>query len=656
MGNAREVALLALSACARQGAWSDGFLKRALRDSGMDSRDAALATRLCFGVLQNRILLDFYLSGLSRLPLRKLEERVLECLRLGAYQILFLDRVPDRAAVNESVNLARKYAKNPRSAGLVNGVLRGLVRQKESLPPPPDAAVQYSHPQWLADEFVRRLGREEAQALMAADNAQPPTMAQVNTGKASTAAAAERLRDEGVGVAPHPWLPDCLELSDTGSLERLESFRQGLFYIQDPAARLAVLAAGPEPGMKVLDACAAPGGKSFAAAIAMKNHGSILACDIHPHKQALIQAGAERLGLDCIQTQVLDGKCCKEEFLDKFDLVIADVPCSGLGIIRKKPDIRYKAPEPLENLPKVQAAILDNVARYVRPGSLDRHGCICPGGVLLYATCTLLERENEDVVRAFLDRHPNFTLEGFQVPGPFEGTDTGMLTCWPHRHNTDGFFFAKLRRLRAAYEIRPREGFGPFRLGMTEEEAEETCRRLGLPQAPQSFYLEYRDGRLSRIGLNADEDIRILYRGLELTRTHAEDVVAALSRESGLVCDCVDSELADTYDFPELGVELWRERVYHPKLLDRPEFQQLIAALPENLAYEQSHGWYFAQIWVQTDDFRAEFPLEPCRAPYDGGPWRSAPPHGPVPPEQMALVAPKYGLEPPAGPGGDERA
>ena len=216
MGNAREVALLALSACARQGAWSDGFLKRALRDSGMDSRDAALATRLCFGVLQNRILLDFYLSGLSRLPLRKLEERVLECLRLGAYQILFLDRVPDRAAVNESVNLARKYAKNPRSAGLVNGVLRGLVRQKESLPPPPDAAVQYSHPQWLADEFVRRLGREEAQALMAADNAQPPTMAQVNTGKASTAAAAERLRDEGVGVAPHPWLPDCLELSDTG--------------------------------------------------------------------------------------------------------------------------------------------------------------------------------------------------------------------------------------------------------------------------------------------------------------------------------------------------------------------------------------------------------------------------------------------------------
>ena len=191
---------------------------------------------------------------------------------------------------------------------------------------------------------------------------------------------------------------------------------------------------------------------------------------------------------------------------------------------------------------------------------------------------------------------------------------------------------------------------------MTEEEAEDTRRRQGLPQAPQSFYLEYRDGRLSRIGLNADEDIRILYRGLELTRTHAEDVVAALSRESGLVCDCVDSELADTYDFPELGVELWRERVYHPKLLDRPEFQQLIAALPENLAYEQSHGWYFAQIWVQTDDFRTEFPLEPGRAPYDGGPWRSAPPHGPATPEQMARVAPKYGLEPPAGPGGEERA
>ena len=436
MGAARQVALDALTACEKQGAWSDGYLKKAIKAAELDGRDAALATRLCFGVLQNRMLLDFYLSGLCATGLEKLETPIRSLLRLGAYQILYLDRVPDHAAVSEAVTLARRSAKNPRAAGLVNGVLRNLVRQKDALPEPPDPATRYSHPQWLVDEFTRRLGGEEAEALLRADNGEPPTCAQVNTLKTTPEALAAALAARGVEVRPHPWLPGCLLLRHTGSLEGLEEFQQGLFYIQDAAARLAVTAAGPRPGWKVLDACAAPGGKSFAAAIAMGDRGSVVSCDIHPHKEKLIQAGAARLGLTCIRTEVLDSKACKEEFLDSFDLVIADVPCSGLGIIRKKPDIRYKDPKPLENLPRVQAAILDNVARYVRPG-----------GVLLYATCTLLERENEGVVRAFLDRHLNFTLEGFQAPGPFEGTETGMLTCWPHRHNTDGFFFARLRRI-----------------------------------------------------------------------------------------------------------------------------------------------------------------------------------------------------------------
>lgn len=432
---AREAALRALVACEQQGAWSDGFLKKILRTAGLDSRDAALTTRLCFGVLQNRLLLDYYLGKLSTVKLEKMEPAVRNALRLGAYQVLSLDRVPDHAAVSEAVDLARKGSKNPRSAGLVNGVLRSLVRQKDSLEPPEDPAVRYSHPQWLADLFTRRLGREEATALMAANNGEPPTCAQVNTTKATVEEVTDSLRAEGVEVQPHAWLPNCLLLSHTGSLEELAAFREGLFYIQDAAAKLAVLAADPREGMDVLDACAAPGGKSFAAAIAMWGKGKVVSCDIHPHKMDLIQAGAKRLGLDCITTEVLDGRECKEEFLDGFDLVLADVPCSGLGIIRKKPDIRYKDPKPLEGLPRVQKAILDNVCRYVRPG-----------GVLLYATCTLLERENEDVVRAFLDKHKDFTLERFQLPGDFEGAREGMVTCWPHRHGTDGFFFAKLRR------------------------------------------------------------------------------------------------------------------------------------------------------------------------------------------------------------------
>lgn len=434
--SARGVALRVLTACEKQGAWSDGFLKKSLRSAGLDDRDAALATRLCFGVLQNRLLLDHYLGRLSTVKLEKMEPAVRNSLRLGAYQVLFLDRVPDHAAVSEAVDLARENSRNPRSAGLVNGVLRSLVRQKDSLESPKDPAIRYSHPQWLAEVFRSRLGREEAERLMAADNGEPPTCAQVNTIRATTEEVAAVLQAEGVEVTLHPWLPDCLLLSHTGSLEELTAFQKGLFYIQDAAARLAVLAAAPHPGMKVLDACAAPGGKSFAAAIAMGGQGGVLSCDIHPHKIELIRAGAKRLGLDCVSAELLDGKNCKDEFLDEFDLVVADVPCSGLGIIRKKPDIRYKDPKPLEGLPRVQSAILDNVARYVRPG-----------GVLLYATCTLLERENEDVVRSFLDKRKDFTLEKAEVPGDFEGADKGMVTCWPHRHNTDGFFFAKLRRL-----------------------------------------------------------------------------------------------------------------------------------------------------------------------------------------------------------------
>ena len=435
---AREVALLALSACERQGAWSDGYLKKAIRDAGLDGRDAALCSRLCFGVLQNRLLLDFWLAGQCSMPLNRLEDKVLQSLRLGLYQLRFLNRVPPSAAVDQSVALARKYARNLRAAGLVNGVLRGILRAGDSLPEPEDLSVRYSHPAWLVKEFSLALdqaGGGGVEPLLAADNAQPPSAAQVNTCRAETSQVLASLRAQGVEVSPHPWLEGCLLLEGTGDLERLEAFQKGWIYIQDPAARLAVLAADPRPGMRVLDACAAPGGKSFAAALAMGDRGSILARDIHPHKEKLIQAGARRLGLGCIRTAVADARAHDPELEGAFDLVLADVPCSGLGIIRKKPDIRYKDPRPLAGLPRVQGEILDSLCRYVRPG-----------GALLYATCTLLERENGGVVRTFLDRHTDFTAVGFTLPGPVGEVPGGMCTLWPHIHGTDGFFFAKLRR------------------------------------------------------------------------------------------------------------------------------------------------------------------------------------------------------------------
>jgi 16S rRNA (cytosine967-C5)-methyltransferase len=258
---------------------------------------------------------------------------------------------------------------------------------------------------------------------------------QVNTLKTTTAALAERLEAEGVSVQPHGWMKDCLILSGTGNLEKLPAFRCGLFYVQDAAAKLSVLCAGLMPGQRILDCCAAPGGKSFASAIAMEGSGSITSCDVHPHKAELIESGAKRLGIDILSACCQDATAFVADWEGKMDTVIADVPCSGLGIIRKKPDIRYKNLQEMAQLPALQLKILKNQARYVRPG-----------GVLLYSTCTLVQAENEGVVEAFLKENPYFVLEKLPLPAAFPENTTGMLALVPGEYDTDGFFIAKLRR------------------------------------------------------------------------------------------------------------------------------------------------------------------------------------------------------------------
>jgi 16S rRNA (cytosine967-C5)-methyltransferase len=441
--DAREAALLTLHSCQRQGGWSDGALKKQLAAAQLDSRDAALATRLCFGVLQNQTLLDFYLSKFSTMSLGRMESKVHLILRLGAYQMLFLDKIPHSAAVNSAVALTKTYCRNPRAAGMVNGILRSLERNLDDLPvlerqdTVSYLATLYSHPEWLVKEFILTLGESETAALLAANNSQPDTTGMVNSTRTTKERLTARLVEACVRVEDHPWLSDCLCLSGTGDLERLTAFQDGLFYVQDPASRMAVLAADPKPGMRVLDCCAAPGGKSFAAAIATENRGEIISCDLHPHKKKLIQAGADRLGLTCVKPCTADGKVFRPEWENSFDLVLVDAPCSGLGVIRKKPDIRYKDPEALKGLPEIQSAILDNAARYVRPG-----------GTLLYSTCTLLQQENEDVAQDFLRRHDHYKAENFTLPAPIGVSDGGMLTLWPQRHGTDGFFICKLRKER----------------------------------------------------------------------------------------------------------------------------------------------------------------------------------------------------------------
>jgi 16S rRNA (cytosine967-C5)-methyltransferase len=230
-------------------------------------------------------------------------------------------------------------------------------------------------------------------------------------------------------------MENCLVLSGTGNLEQLPSFKEGLFYVQDAAAKLSVLCAQLRENSRVLDCCAAPGGKSFAAAIAMNGTGSVQSCDVHSHKISLIQNGAQRLGISNLSACVQDASVRNDSWVDKMDTVIADVPCSGYGIIRKKPDIRYKNPADMEELPALQLKILCNQADYV-----------IPGGVLIYSTCTLLRRENEDVVKAFLALRPDYTLEPLCLPSVFPVNESGMLTLVPGEYDTDGFFISRLRR------------------------------------------------------------------------------------------------------------------------------------------------------------------------------------------------------------------
>jgi len=433
---ARETALNALIACRKSGAWSNGVLKEYIQRDRLDSRDAALAARLCYGVLQNRQKLDFYLKQLLRGSLKDLHPVVRDILHLGLYQIFELDRIPDSAAVNESVSMAKKYSKNPRAAALVNGVLRNAVRSRGSLEEPVSYADKYSHPEELIRLLKANLPKGKLEPMLMADNASPETVVQVNTLKITPAQLLLRLEKERVSAAPHDWMPDCLVLSGTGNLEQLPSFREGLFYVQDPAAKLSVLCAKlPAEDIRLLDCCSAPGGKSFAAAIAMEGRGQITSCDVHQHKTGLIAKGAERLGLTNITVRQQDATVCVPQWVEAMDAVIADVPCSGLGIIRKKPDIRYKDLGEITDLPRLQLAILENQASYVKKG-----------GVLIYSTCTVLKAENENVVQAFLESHPDFHTEPLDLPEVFPKNETGMLTLIPGEYDTDGFFICRLRR------------------------------------------------------------------------------------------------------------------------------------------------------------------------------------------------------------------
>ena len=435
---AREAAYAALSACRRSGSWSEQALDSVISKEGLDRRNASLATRLCMGVLQNRILLDWHIGRISSMPFSRIQPQIVDILRIGAYQLLYTERIPAHSAVDESVKLARRYGGSG-STGFVNAVLRRLASEREDIPvysdpdPVRELSVRYSHPDWIVREFISQFGTQQAEQLLAADNTIPEVSLQVNTLACDTESAIDSFDAEGITAQRHGTMPDCITIKNAGRIAETETYRSGKVFVQDCAARTAVSVAGPSQGCTLIDACAAPGGKSFAAAVLMRNTGRIFSYDIHANKINKIRSGAERLGITIIELGTLDARTFVPELEDKADVVIADVPCSGLGVIRKKPEIRYKDEDQLCSLPDIQLDIIKNQSRYVRPG-----------GVLLYSTCTLLRRENEDVISRFMDSVEGFVPEDFETC--FGRSSGGMLTLLPSVHGTDGFYICKLRR------------------------------------------------------------------------------------------------------------------------------------------------------------------------------------------------------------------
>lgn len=423
---AREAALYVLARCRRFDAWSQQTIQAAAEKFSLDERDTALCTKLCLDVLQNAALCDYYIGCYSSVPAAKLEPNLLDILRLGVCQLLFMDKIPVSAAVNEAVEQTKRSGS--RAAGLVNAVLRRVAENRENLPEianigtAQELSVRFSHPLWLCERMVSELGYDGAHAFFAANNRAPQLTVSVNTRYGDAPSLVERFSSAGVRahVSELSSVSVCVE--DKGSAAALPGFAAGEFFVQDAAAAMSVLCAAPKKGMRVLDACSAPGGKSLLCASLMENDGEILACDLHEKKLRLVEENAERLGFSIIRTAPMDASKPYEALRGSFDLVIADVPCSGMGVIRKKPEIRYKDPKALAGLPAIQRRIADGLA-----------ACVRPGGILLYSTCTVFHEENEDVAERFLHDHPDFVREEQRL-------------ILPQEYDTDGFFYCRMRR------------------------------------------------------------------------------------------------------------------------------------------------------------------------------------------------------------------
>ena len=434
----RELALSMLDGYELEGKYVNLLLSSHRADS-LTREERASLTALLYTVTEHKLTYDYYITSIAKRDKASIDIHTLNILRLGACQIVDMSSIPDFAAVNETVNLAR--GKGERS--FVNAVLRKIAALKASgeLPLPDRAknparylSVYYSFPLWITKHFVSLLGAEGAEATLSRFNSHDSTDITVNTLKISREDYVDMLKAAGYAAEPSAISEITVRIFGSCDPRRLPGFEEGLFFVQDTASAFAALALSPKAGEKIIDVCACPGGKTFAAAVITGGESEILSLDLHESKLSLIKSGAERLGFESISIDSEDATLGREELFGTFDRVICDAPCSGLGVLGKKPDLRYRDENGISELPSLQYEILASSSRY-----------LSTGGEMIYSTCTLNPMENECVVRRFLDTHPDFAPVDFEVGGI--KSEGGSVTLYPHVNETDGFFVAKLRKI-----------------------------------------------------------------------------------------------------------------------------------------------------------------------------------------------------------------
>lgn len=439
--NVRRLAVQALVEIERNKAYANLVLQHYISEHVLTDVNRRFLTELVYGVVRRKNYLDAIIVGLTKRPLKKLSPLAHQIIRLGLYQIIYLDKVPESAAVNESVKLAKKMIRG--LEGFVNGVLRNYLRNTDSFTIDELAhseterlAYIYNQPTWLLERWLKEYGEESTIGLCEWFNTSPRLTARVNTLKTTTEAVVEEMRAA-------QWIVEVSDKLDTaiyidrhmGPIDESKWFKEGLITFADLASMMVAFAVAPKAGDSILDCCAAPGGKSMHMASLMDNKGQVIANDLHEHKLALMENNARRLGLTNVSFSNVDATDLPEKWYNQFDKVLADVPCSGLGILQRKLDMRWeKEEEQLDRLPSLQLEILNSAAKTVKPG-----------GILVYSTCTINKKENEDVIQEFLHKHTEFVLEDAAPLLPFiiEGP---MINLWPTRHNMDGFFMARLRK------------------------------------------------------------------------------------------------------------------------------------------------------------------------------------------------------------------